>query len=55
MEIHTAEPLTPERSPFEVEIDIAKLEEYKSPGTDQISAELVQAVGETLCSEIHKL
>jgi hypothetical protein len=28
---------------------------YKSPGVDQIPAELVQAGGETLLSEIHKL
>jgi hypothetical protein len=30
------------------------LERYKSPGSDQIPAELIQA-GETLQSEIHKL
>jgi hypothetical protein len=28
---------------------------YKSPGIDQILAELIKAGGETLCSEIHKL
>jgi hypothetical protein len=28
---------------------------YKSPGSDQIPAELIQAEGETLQSEIHKL
>jgi hypothetical protein len=48
-DIHTAEP-----SPFEVEIAIAKLEKYKLPGTVQIPAELIQAGGETLHSEIHK-
>jgi hypothetical protein len=32
-----------------------KLERYKSPGTDQILTELIQAGGNTLCSEIHKL
>jgi hypothetical protein len=37
-----------------VEIAIAKLKKYKSPGTDQIPAELIQAGGETLWSEIHK-
>jgi hypothetical protein len=42
-------------SPFEVEIAIAKLKRYKSPGSDQIPAELIQAGGETLQSEIHKL
>jgi hypothetical protein len=51
MEIHTAE----QPSPFEVEIAIAKLKEYKSPDSDQIPVELIQAGGETLCSEIHKL
>jgi hypothetical protein len=36
-------------------IAIAKLEKYKSPGSDQIPADLIQAGGETLQSEIHKL
>jgi hypothetical protein len=53
IEIHTAEPLVPDPSPFEVEIAIAKLKTYKSPGSDQILAELIQAGGEILCSEIH--
>jgi hypothetical protein len=39
----------------ELEIAIGKLKSYKSPGTDQILAELIKAGGETLCSEIHKL
>jgi hypothetical protein len=51
---HTAEPLVPEPSPFEVETAIAKLKKYKYPGSDQIPAELIQA-GETLRSEIQKL
>jgi hypothetical protein len=34
IEIHTAEPLVSDRSPFEVEIATAKLRRYKSPGTD---------------------
>jgi hypothetical protein len=54
-EIHTAEPLVPEPSSFEVEIATEKLKRYKSPGIDQIPAELIQAGGNTLCSEIHKL
>jgi hypothetical protein len=54
IEIHTAEPLVPEPSPFEVEIASAKLKKYKSPGSDQIPAELIQSGGETLQSEIHK-
>jgi hypothetical protein len=31
------------------------LQRYKSPGSDQIPAELIQAGGEKLRSEIHKL
>jgi hypothetical protein len=54
MEIHTVGPLVPESSPFEVEIAIAKLKRYRSLGNDQILAELIQAGGETLCSEINK-
>jgi hypothetical protein len=45
--IHTAEPLVPGSSHLEVEIDIAKLNKYKPVGSDQISAELIQAGGET--------
>jgi hypothetical protein len=37
MEIHTTESLVPDPSPFEVEIAIAKLKRYKSPGSNQIS------------------
>ncbi|PNF31392.1 hypothetical protein B7P43_G04057, partial [Cryptotermes secundus] len=31
-EMHTAEPLIPDPSPFEVEIAVANLKRYKSPG-----------------------
>jgi hypothetical protein len=55
VEIHTAEPLVPDPSPFVVEIAIAELKGYKSPGTDQILAELIQAGSDTLFSEIHNL
>jgi hypothetical protein len=54
-EIHTAEPLVTEPSSSEVEIAIEKLKRYKSPGIDQIPAELIQARWNTLRSEIHKL
>jgi hypothetical protein len=40
---------------FEVEIAIAKLKKYKSPGSDQIPVELIQVVDEILWSEIHQL
>jgi hypothetical protein len=39
---------------LEVRIAIAKLKKYKSPGSDQIPAELIQG-GEILLSAIHKL
>jgi hypothetical protein len=55
MEIHTAEPLVPESSSFEVKIDIPTLKKDKTPGSDQIPAELIQAGGEILPSKIHKL
>jgi hypothetical protein len=42
IEIHTAELLATDPTPFEVEIAIEKLERYKSPGSDQIPAELIQ-------------
>jgi hypothetical protein len=38
-----------------VEIAIAKLKKYKSPTSDEISAELIHSRGETLHSVIHKL
>jgi hypothetical protein len=54
-EMHTVESFVPEPSASEVEVAIGKLERYKSPSLDQISAELIQAGRETLHSEIHKL
>jgi hypothetical protein len=48
MDIHTAEPLVPEPSLVEMDIPIGNLKSYKSPGTDQIPAELIKAGGETL-------
>jgi hypothetical protein len=54
-EVHTVEPLVPGPSRREVEIAIAKLKKYKSTGSDQILAELIQAGGEILLSMIHKL
>jgi hypothetical protein len=55
IEIHTTEQLVPDPSPFDVEIAIAKLKRCKSPGSDQIPAEVIQAGGEILRSKIHKL
>jgi len=42
-EIHTAEPLVPEPSASEVELATDKLKSHKSPGIDQIPAELIKA------------
>jgi hypothetical protein len=55
IEVHAAEPLVPGPSCLELEIAIAKLKKYKSPGNDQIPAELIQAGGKMLLSAIHKL
>jgi hypothetical protein len=55
IEVHRAEPLVPDPSPFEVEIAIENLKRYKYPGSDGIPAELIQAGGEILWSKIHKL
>jgi hypothetical protein len=40
--IHTAEPLVPELSVFEVEMALETLRRHKSPGVDQIPAELIK-------------
>ena len=47
-EIHTVEPLVPEPSAFEVELATKELKNYKSPGIDQIPAELIKAGGRTI-------
>jgi hypothetical protein len=54
IEVHTAEP-EPNPSRLEIEIATAKLKKYKSPGSDEIPAERIQAEGEILLSAIHKL
>jgi hypothetical protein len=55
IEIHTAVPFVPEPCASKAGGAIGKLKRYKSPGVDQIPAELIHAGGETLRSEIHKL
>lgn len=52
--MHAAELLLSESSSLEVEIAIKNLRSYKSQGIDQIPAEVVQAEGNTLHSEICK-
>jgi hypothetical protein len=54
-EVHTTEPLVPEPNRLKVEIAITKFKKYKSPGSDQIPAELIQAEGKILLFAIHKL
>jgi hypothetical protein len=54
-EIHTAEPLVPEASASEFELAIEKLKSHKSPGIDQIPAELIKAGCKTLHCVILKL
>jgi hypothetical protein len=54
-EIHTAEPLVTDRSASDVELAIDKLKSHKSPGIDQIMAELITAGGRTIFLDIHNL
>jgi hypothetical protein len=53
--MHTADPFVPEPSALEVELAIGNVKRYKSPGVDQIPAELIQVEWETLRSGIHTL
>ena len=53
-EIFTAEPLVPEQIAFQFEMANEKLKRHKSPGTDQIPAEMIKARGKTIHSEIHR-
>jgi hypothetical protein len=53
-EIRTVEPLVLFCT-FEVDVTVGKLSRCKSPGIDQIPAELIRAVWNILRSEIHKL
>jgi hypothetical protein len=54
IEVHTAEPLVPGPSCLEAEIATAKMRKYKSPSSDEIPVELIQAQGELLqaCSAL---
>ena len=47
-EIHTAEPPVTETSAFEVEMATEKLKRHKSPGTDEISAEMIKVGSRTI-------
>jgi hypothetical protein len=54
-EIHTAELLVPEPSVSEIGLAIKKLKSHRSPGIDQIPAELIKTGGTTISCEIHKV
>jgi hypothetical protein len=45
IEVYKAKPLMPGSSHIEVETAVAKLKKYKSRGSDQIPAELIEAGG----------
>jgi hypothetical protein len=53
-EIHTVEPLVPESNTLEVEMAIEKLKRHRSPGLNQILAELIKEGGRAICSEFFK-
>jgi hypothetical protein len=52
-EIHTAEPLVPGPSAFQVEMAIEKLKRYKSPGIDQIPTKFIKAGSSNICCETY--
>jgi hypothetical protein len=52
--MHTCQPLVPNPTCFEVYIAITKLKRYKLSGSDQSPAEVIQAGGETIQSDIQK-
>ena len=54
-EIHTAEPLVPDPSASEFELAIDKLKSQKSPGIDQIPAELIKTDGRKICLGVLKV
>ncbi len=54
-ERHTGEPLVPELGALEVDLAIEKIKSHKSPGIDQIPAELIKEWRRKLRYQIHKL
>jgi len=53
--MYTAEPLVPAPTCLMVEIANEELVGFKSPGTDQIPAEMIKTGRNILRSEVHKL
>ena len=54
VEIPTADSLLSEPSALKIELVFDKLKNRKSPGIDELPAELIKAGGGTICLEIHK-
>ena len=54
-EIHTAEPLVPQPSAFEVGMATEHLKRHRPPGTDQFPADLIKTGGIIFRSEMHML
>ena len=54
-EIHTTEPLVTEPSASDFELAIDKVKSHKSPGIDQIPAEMIKAGSRIICMEIYKI
>ena len=54
-EIHTAEPLVPEPSGFEVELTVENLTSHRSPDIEQIPAEMIKTGCRTIPYQIPKL
>jgi hypothetical protein len=50
---NATEPLLPEPSASEVELAVEELKSHKSPGIDQIAAELIKADGRIIHHAIH--
>jgi hypothetical protein len=55
MEIHAVESLVPELGYSGFKTSLSELKSFKSTGSDQILAKLIQPGGKILRSEIHKL
>jgi hypothetical protein len=55
IEIYTTGTSVSELNPFEAKSIIEKISGYKSQGTGQIFAQLIQPEGKQLYSEIHEL
>jgi hypothetical protein len=54
-EIHTAKPLVPEPSAFEIDMAIEKLKRHILPDIDPIPEEMIKAGGRRIWSETHTL